>query len=95
VAEVLEAIRPVGIQGAQDAWDQNQNVEDEKQRVLKLALEKARYEANRIERQYEATEPENRLIAAEPEKRWNVALAHVADLEVAHRRGQEQHRSSG
>jgi len=82
VAEVLEAIRPVGIQGAQDAWDQNQNVEDEKQRVLKLALEKARYEANRIERQYEATEPENRLVAAEPEKRWNVALAHVADLEA-------------
>jgi DNA invertase Pin-like site-specific DNA recombinase len=82
VAEVLEAIRPVGIQAALDAWDQSQNVEDEKQRALKLALEKARYEANRIERQYEATEPENRLVAAELEKRWNAALAHVADLEA-------------
>lgn len=49
VAEVLEAIRPVGIQAALDAWDQSQDVEDEKQRALKLALEKARYEANRIE----------------------------------------------
>ena len=82
VAEVLEAIRPVGIQAALDAWDQSQDVEDEKQRALQLALEKARYEANRIERQYEATEPENRLVAAELEKRWNAALAHVADLEA-------------
>lgn len=82
VAEVLEAIRPVGIQAALDAWDQSQDVEDEKQRALQLALEKARYEANRIERQFEATEPENRLVAAELEKRWNAALAHVADLEV-------------
>jgi len=82
VAEVLEAIRPVGIQAALDAWDQGQNVEDEKERALKLALDKARYEANRIERQYEATEPENRLVAAELEKRWNAALTHVADLET-------------
>ncbi|HTT18500.1 MAG TPA: recombinase zinc beta ribbon domain-containing protein [Candidatus Sulfotelmatobacter sp.] len=82
VAEVLEAIRPVGIQAALEAWDQSQNVEDEKQRALKLALEKARYEASRIERQYEATEPENRLVAAELEKRWNAALGHVADLEA-------------
>jgi len=82
VAEVLEAIRPLAIQAALDAWDQSQNVEDEKQRALKLALEKARYEASRIERQYEATEPENRLVAAELEKRWNVALAHVAGLEA-------------
>ena len=65
VAEVLEAIRPLGIQAALDAWDHSQNVEDEKQRALKLALEKARYEAGRIERQYEAAEPENRLVAAE------------------------------
>jgi DNA invertase Pin-like site-specific DNA recombinase len=69
-------------QAALGAWDQSQDVEDEKQRALQLALEKARYEANRIERQYEATEPENRLVAAELEKRWNAALAHVADLEA-------------
>lgn len=82
VAEVLEAIRPLGIQAALDAWDHSQNAEDEKQRALKLALEKARYEAGRIERQYEATEPENRLVGAELEKRWNAALAHVSDLEA-------------
>lgn len=82
VAEVLEAIRPLGIQAALDAWDHSQNVEDEKHRALKLALEKARYEAGRIERQYEATEPENRLVAAELEKRWNAALARISELEA-------------
>jgi hypothetical protein len=80
-AEVLEALRPLGVQAALDALDQAQNRTDEKRRSLELALHKARYEAGRIERQYQATEPENRLVAAELEKRWNNALTHAADLE--------------
>ena len=80
-SEVLEALRPLGIQAALDALDQTQNRTDEKRRSLELALQKARYEASRIERQYQATEPENRLVAAELEKRWNNALTHVAELE--------------
>src|SRR6266568_422622 len=80
--EVLEAIRPLGIQAALDAWDRSRNHKDEKRRSLELALEKARYEAGRIERQYQATEPENRLVGAELEKRWNRALANVGELET-------------
>jgi len=53
----------------------------EKRRSLELALQKARYEASRIERQYQATEPENRLVAAELEKRWNDALTRVTEIE--------------
>src|SRR5271170_8271757 len=79
--EVLEALRPVGIQAAFDALDRSQSQTDEKRRSLELALQKARYEAARIERQYQATEPENRLVAAELEKRWNNALTHVAEME--------------
>jgi DNA invertase Pin-like site-specific DNA recombinase len=79
--EVLEALRPIGIQAAFDALDRTQNQTDEKRRSLELALQKARYEASRIERQYQATEPENRLVAAELETRWNSALNHVAELE--------------
>ncbi len=48
-----------------------------------LALEKARYEADRCRRQYEAVEPENRIVARELERRWNVALGEVARLEAA------------
>jgi hypothetical protein len=80
-AEVLEALRPVGIQAAFDALDRSQSQTDEKRRSLELAVQKVRHEASRIERQYQATEPENRLVAAELEKRWNNALTHVAEVE--------------
>src|SRR5260370_1982088 len=79
-AEVLEAIRPLGIQAALDAWDRSQSQGDERRHSMELAIQKARYEASRIERQYEASEPENRLVAGELEKRWNRALAHVCGL---------------
>jgi hypothetical protein len=79
--EVLEALRPLGVQAALDALDRSEHQIDEKRRSIELSLEKARYEANRIERQYQATEPENRLVAAELEKRWNNALRYVAEIE--------------
>ena len=79
--EVLEALRPLGVQAAFDALEQSRNQTDEKRNALELALQKARYEAGRIERQYQATEPENRLVAAELEKRWNRALTHVTEME--------------
>jgi len=53
-----EALRPLGVQAALDALDHSQNQTDEKRTSLELALQKARYEASRIERQYQATEPE-------------------------------------
>ena len=78
-AEVLQALRPAGIQAAFGALERSQSQTDEKRSSLELALHKARYEAARIERQYQATEPENRLVAAELEKRWNNALNHVRE----------------
>jgi DNA invertase Pin-like site-specific DNA recombinase len=80
-AEVLEALRPLGVQAALDAFDQSRNKTSEKIRSLDLALQKARYEAERFERQFHATEPENRLVAAELEKRWNNSLTHVAEMQ--------------
>jgi len=53
----------------------------DKRKALELALEKARYEAERAHRQFDAVEPENRLVAAELEARWNEALRRVAELE--------------
>jgi septal ring factor EnvC (AmiA/AmiB activator) len=79
--EVLEALRPLGVQAALDALNHTQNQTDEKRCSLELALQKARYEGSRIERQYQATEPENGLVAAELEKRWNNALTHVTEME--------------
>ncbi len=82
VKEVLETLQPIGVQSALEAWDILQQKQDHKGRALTLALEKARYEAQRIQRQYDATDPENRLVAGELEKRWDQALQKVAELEA-------------
>ena len=81
VAEVLAAIEPVGIEATLRVSEQARLEDHEKHRAVELALEKARYEAQRARRQYDAVEPENRLVAAELEARWNQALAKVSELE--------------
>src|SRR5215813_12004398 len=47
-----------------------------------LAVERARYEAHRAQRQFDAVDPANRLVANELEARWNQALAKVAEIEA-------------
>src|ERR1035437_5413356 len=81
VAELLAAVEPAGIAAACQASQQTQQQEQEKRRAVELALEKARYEAQRAQRQFDAAEPENRLVTAELEGRWNQALAQVSALE--------------
>lgn len=55
--------------------------EDGTLRQIELQVARARYEAQRLERQYAAVEPENRLVARTLETRWNNALAETAELE--------------
>jgi hypothetical protein len=55
--------------------------EDEVVKQLELQLERAGYEAARIERQYNCVEPENRVVARTLERRWNEALEQVQALE--------------
>jgi hypothetical protein len=81
VEQVLEAIEPAGIEAALQASEQVVLADQEKRRCVELALERARYEAKRTQRQFDAVEPENRLVAGELEGRWNGALAQVAELE--------------
>jgi DNA invertase Pin-like site-specific DNA recombinase len=79
--EVLVAMQPAGTQASLLALEQLAHGQHEKSAALTLALERARYEASRAQRQYEAVDPENRLVAGELEKRWNSALARVTELE--------------
>lgn len=79
--QVLSALQPVGVQAALDAAEQLQDEQQQQREALALALEGARYEAERARRQYDAVEPENRLVAQTLETRWEAALARVADLE--------------
>ena len=52
-------------------------------RASELALERARYDADRAERALLACEPENRLVARSLESRWEAKLAAVAEAEAA------------
>ena len=82
VDQVLDAIQPAGMQAALDTLDTVRHDDATKRHAVELALEKARYEARRAQRQFDAVDPENRLVAGELEHRWNQALAEVADLDA-------------
>lgn len=79
--EVLKAVQPSGVEAALEAQRRLAQQTDEKRSSLELALQRARYEADRVRRQYDATEPENRLVAGELEARWERELEHVAELQ--------------
>ncbi len=89
VREVLEVMRPMGIEAALEALAQREQRKDATQRQRELALEQARFEADRARRQYDAVDPQNRLVAGELELRWNEALQGVqqreAELEALNR----------
>jgi DNA invertase Pin-like site-specific DNA recombinase len=52
-------------------------------RAAELAVERARYQADRAERAFSGCEPENRLVARTLETRWEARLAELADAEAA------------
>ncbi len=80
--QLLEIVQPAGVQAAWEALEQLSDQQREKRQSLGLALEQARYEADRARRQYDAVDPANRLVAGELENRWNAALGRVSALEA-------------
>jgi excisionase family DNA binding protein len=50
-------------------------------RAAELAVERARYDADRAERSFHQVEPENRLVARTLESRWEAQLAVLAEAE--------------
>ena len=82
VAQVLEAIAPGGVEAALQASQLSAQTDQEKRTALRLALERAQYEAQRAKRQYDLVDPENRLVASELEARWNSALQNVAEVKA-------------
>jgi excisionase family DNA binding protein len=80
--EVLDRLQPLGVEAALAAIEARGQRRSEKKDQRELALQQARYEAARAQRQYDATDPENRLVASELERRWNERLIAVRDLEL-------------
>jgi len=77
----LSVLEPAGVEASLRAAEDVARADEDRRRALELALERARYEADRARRQYHAVEPENRLVAAELERRWESALAEAAQQE--------------
>jgi ubiquinone/menaquinone biosynthesis C-methylase UbiE len=71
VNEVLRVLQPDGITAALEAAEERRDTQADKRRQTELAVEQARYEAQRARKQYDAVDPDNRLVAAELEQRWN------------------------
>jgi DNA invertase Pin-like site-specific DNA recombinase len=85
VEAFLDATRPAGIEAAQRAAAETERQHEASSRYWELQIERARYEAERAERQFHAVEPENRLVGREVERRWN---ARLADLEAVRAKAQ-------
>ena len=79
--EVLGRLQPLGVEAALAAFEGQGQEQLQKRRQVENALEQARFEAARAQRQYDAADPENRLVAGELERRWNERLASMRMLE--------------
>ena len=80
---LLEALNPDEVAMALAAADEVADRRARRSRASELAVERARYEADRAERAFHACEPENRLVARSLESRWEQRLAAFADAEKA------------
>ena len=80
---LLQALNPAEIALALAAADEVTDRHQRISRAAELAVERARYEADRAERAFCQVEPENRLVARTLEARWETKLAALAETEQA------------
>ena len=86
----LTTLSPKSLDAMYQAADRLEAKRRQEQRQLELDLERARYEADRCQRQYSAVEPENRLVARSLESQWNQALERVSKLEWTLEQAQQE-----
>ena len=90
---LLRALEPVAMEASLRAVEEGREAKSDAVRQAELALERARYEADRAFRQFDEVDPENRQVAAELERRWNGRLVAASEMEAALARAQEADRA--
>ena len=80
---LLDALTPGQVALALSAADEVTGRHQRVSRAAGLAVERARYDADRAERAFCAVEPENRLVARSLEARWEARLAALTEAEQA------------
>ena len=83
LAEVFAVLEPAALSATARALADAGAARAERLKVFELAVERARYEADRARRQYDACDPENRLVARTLEAAWEDKLAAVSSAEVS------------
>jgi DNA invertase Pin-like site-specific DNA recombinase len=86
----LRALTPAALEATELALQQLEANHDAALTQWRLAVERARYEAARAERQYRAVEPENRLVARGLETEWEKRLRDLAAAEAELERREKQ-----
>lgn len=79
----LKTVTPEQIELALAAADEVTDWHIPTHRAAELAVDRARYEADRAERAFSNVEPENRLVARTLEARWEAKLTALAEAEAA------------
>ncbi|WP_040827990.1 recombinase family protein, partial [Nocardia jiangxiensis] len=80
---LLDAVTPAQIASALAVADEVTDRHMRSHRAAELAVERARYDADRAERAFSQVEPENRLVARSLEARWEAKLAALAEAQAA------------
>jgi DNA invertase Pin-like site-specific DNA recombinase len=84
--QVLAAVAPAALELSMKAVEDIRKEHARLDQHWRQQLERARYEAERAQRQYRAVEPENRLVARTLERAWEEALQAEARLQEDHDR---------
>jgi excisionase family DNA binding protein len=81
LAEVFTVLAPAALDATVQALRDAEQAHADGSRVFTLAVERARFEADRARRQYDAVEPENRLVARTLERALESRLANQRQAE--------------
>lgn len=86
----LIALEPAALEVSMRASEEIEKQRHKAESVWRKRLQRARYEAERAERQYNAVEPENRLVARTLERSWEEKLEAERELQEEYRQHQER-----
>ncbi|MGH9057992.1 MAG: recombinase family protein [Acidimicrobiales bacterium] len=82
LAEMFKVLEPAALSATAKALAEAEADHAGRLGAFALAVERARYEAERARRQFDAVEPENRLVARNLERAWEGCLSEVSRAEA-------------
>lgn len=91
VNEIMKIVQPQAIEAAVRAEHKLHQQAQQQSEARGYALQQARYEADRIERQLNQVDPANHLVFNTLTQRWQQALEKVADLHNQYQQFESQH----